>query len=176
MIAADEIPDASRHRPSMAARPVIQAPVRAGEPATIAGIAIPDARLEQLVANATIEPVLVDDDGVPLAFGRRDPGLSAKLARAILLRDGQCRCGLACGIRHGLEIHHLVPRSWGGTNDVANLVAVFAGHHADLIPHGPWALIGNPNQPDGLRRVRYDQLTADRARQYGLPPPTRRPD
>ena len=88
----------------------------------------------------------------------------------MLLRDGVCRCGLNCGYRHGLEVHHLVPRSWGGTDDLSNLVAVFAGHHPDLVPHGPWALVGNPNQPDGLRRVRYDHLTPDEARQYGLPP------
>ena len=89
----------------------------------------------------------------------------------MLLRDGQCRCGTNCGLRHGLEVHHLVPRSWGGTDDVANLVAVFAGHHPELVPHGPWALVGNPNQPDGLRRVLYTDLTAEEARRYGLPPP-----
>jgi len=42
-----------------------------------------------------------------------------------------------------------------------------------LIPHGPWALVGNPNRPDGLRLVRYTDLTADQARRYGLPPPSR---
>jgi hypothetical protein len=30
-----------------------------------------------------------------------------------------------------------------------------------LIPHGPWALVGNPNQPDGLQLVRVDQLTVE---------------
>jgi hypothetical protein len=159
------------HAPTMAARPLLQVPVPVEGPATVCGIPLPDARVEQLRANATIEPVLVDDDGMPIAFGRRFPGLSPKLARATLLRDGQCRCGQNCGYRHGLEVHHIVPRSWGGTDDPANLVAVFAGHHPDLVPHGPWALVGNPNRPDGLRRVRYDELTDDRARRYGLPPP-----
>ena len=157
--------------PSMAARPVIQAPVRAGEPATIAGIPIPDARLEQLLANATVEPVLTRPDGVPVAFGRRYPGLSPKVGRAIILRDGQCQCGLGCGIRHGLEVHHLVPRCWGGTDDLSNLTTLFGGHHPEFIPHGPWALVGNPNVPGGLRRVRYAELTPEEARRYGLPPP-----
>jgi hypothetical protein len=40
-----------------------------------------------------------------------------------------------------------------------------------LIPNGPWALVGNPNRPDGLRLVRYHDLTDDEAREYGLPPP-----
>jgi hypothetical protein len=157
--------------PTRAARPLLQVPVPLQGPATICGIPLPDARVEQLRATATIEPVLVDDDGMTIAFGRRFPGLSPKIVRAVLLRDGQCRCGTNCGLRHGLEVHHLVPRSWGGTDDVANLVAVFAGHHPELVPHGPSALVGNPNQPDGLRRVLYTELTADEARRYGLPPP-----
>ena len=33
-----------------------------------------------------------------------------------------------------------------------------------LIPHGPWALVGNPNQPDGLRLVHLDDLTVERRR------------
>jgi HNH endonuclease len=130
---------------------------------------LPDAIVEQLRANATIEPVLVDELGVPVAIGRRTTALSTKKARSVLLRDGSCRCG--CGLRHGLEIHHLVPRSWGGSDDISNLAAVFAPHHRMYIPHGPYALVGNPNQPDGLRTVVYADLTADEAEAYGLPPP-----
>ena len=162
-----------QHVPTRAARPLLQIAVPLEGPATVAGIPLPDARVEQLRANATIEPVLVDDDGIPLAFGRRFPGLSPKIVRAVLLRDGQCRCGTNCGLRHGLEVHHLVPRSWGGTDDVANLVAVFAGHHAELVPHGPWALVGNPNQPDGLRRVLYADLSRGGSPPLRPPTPTR---
>ena len=159
------------HAPTRAARPLLQIPVPLEGPATICGIPLPDARIEQLRANATIEPVLVDDDGIPLAFGRRFCGLSPKIVRAVLLRDGQCQCGAHCGLRHGLEVHHLVPRSWGGTDDISNLTALFGGHHPEFIPHGPWALVGNPNVPGGLRRVLYTDLTAEEARHYGLPPP-----
>jgi hypothetical protein len=102
-------------------------------------------------------------------IGRRFSALSAKKIRSVLLRDGACVCG--CGIRHGLEIHHLVPRSRGGTDDITNLVALFPPHHRPLIPNGPWAIVGNPNVPGGLRRVLYTDLTADEARTYGLPPP-----
>jgi hypothetical protein len=68
-----------------------------------------------------------------------------------------------------------VPRSWGGTDAISNLAAVctVVGHHPLLIPHGPWALVGNPNQPDGLHLVRYTDLTDREARHYGLPPPPR---
>ena len=131
---------------------------------------LPDEVVEQLRANATIEPVLVDEHGVPIAIGRRTAGLSPKKTRSVLLRDGSCRCG--CGLRHGLEIHHLVPRSWGGTDDISNLAAVFPPHHRLLIPHGPYALVGNPNVPGGLRTVVYADLTARRSAPLRAPTPT----
>ena len=87
--------------------------------------------------------------------------LSPKIVRAVLLRDGHCRWP-GCTRDHGLQIHHLWPRSWGGTDDIANLAAVCAGggtdHHPRLAPHGPYLLLGNPNQPDGLRLVHRDDL------------------
>jgi hypothetical protein len=113
--------------------------------------------LEQLRANASIEPVLVDDDGVPIAIGRRTPLLSTKLRRAVLLRDGKCRVP-GCGRRKGLQAHHLLPRTWGGRDDISNLAAVCPAHHRLLIPYGLLALVGNPNLPDGLELV-----TASRA-------------
>jgi 5-methylcytosine-specific restriction endonuclease McrA len=160
--------------PKRAPKPLLVVEVPLSGPATIARIPLPDAVVEQLRANATIEPVLVDDHSAPLVVGRRFPGLSDKIARAVLLRDGHCRCG-TCDIRYGLHIHHLVPRSWGGTDNPSNLAAVCTviGHHQMLIPNGPWALVGNPNQPHGLRLVRYTDLTDHQARHYGLPPPSR---
>ncbi len=49
------------------------------------------------------------------------------------------------------------------------------GHHGLLVPTGRWALVGNPNQPDGLHLVPVDQLTAEHAEQLGLPPPRAAP-
>jgi CBS domain-containing protein len=99
--------------PTVGAKPVLVVEVPRVGPATIVGIPLPDAMVEQLLANATVEPVLVDDDGVPLALGRRRSVLSPKVARGVLLRDGHCRWP-GCERRQGLEIHHLVPRSRGG--------------------------------------------------------------
>ena len=46
--------------------------------------------------------------------------------------------------------------------DYTNLALVCRGgaenHHPQLVPHGPWLLLGNPNQPDGLRLVHRDQI------------------
>jgi len=160
--------------PSGGRKPLLVVEVPRHGPATVAGIALPDSMVEQLRANAMIEPVLVDDDGTVAAIGRRAPALSEKITRAIRLRDGHCRWP-GCDVRHGLEIHHLVPRSWGGTDDPANLAATckVRGHHQALVPHGPLVLAGNPNRPDGLVLVRYDELTDDQAWELRLPPPRR---
>jgi hypothetical protein len=164
--------DQREHTPTLAPRPNLQVQVPPVGPASIAGIPIPDEKLEQLRANSTIELVLLDDCGAPVAIGRKFSALSAKVARAVVARDSHCRWP-GCDARHGLEIHHLGPRSWGGTDDISNLATVctLSRHHEQLIPHGPYALVGNPNQPDGLKLVVYAELTADEARQYGLPPP-----
>jgi hypothetical protein len=143
-------------------------------PATVAGIPLPDAMVEALRASASIDPLLVDDDGVAVRVGRRTSGVSPKVVRAVLLRDGRCRCG-NCDLRYGLQVHHLQPRSWGGTDEISNLAAVASVHHPLLIPNGPYALVGNPNQPDGLSMKHIDDLTVDEARQVGLPRPRARP-
>ena len=57
--------------PMAAAPPLLVTEVGRHGPATIAGIPLPDAMVEQLRASASIEPVLVDDAGVPVAVGKR---------------------------------------------------------------------------------------------------------
>jgi hypothetical protein len=160
--------------PSAAPKPLFAVEVPEKGPATVAGIPLPDAMVEQLRASASIEPLLVDDDGFPLGFGRRGSSLSPKVTGAVLRRDGHCRCG-NCDLRFGLQAHHIRPRSWGGSDEISNLVAVASVHHPMLIPNGPYAIVGNPNLPDGLRTVHIDELTPDEARQVGLPPPRARP-
>jgi hypothetical protein len=136
---------------------VLQVHVPLRGPAEIAGVPIADSVLEQLRGNASIEPVLVDDDGAPVAVGARTPAISPKLRRAVLLRDGRCRVP-GCTRRHGLQAHHLRPSAWGGPDQIANLAAVCPTHHRVLIPHGSLALVGNPNLPDGLELVDAEDL------------------
>jgi hypothetical protein len=66
-------------------------------------------------------------------------------------------------------VSHLRPKSWGGTDEISNLAMVANVHHPLLIPNGPYALVGNPNLPDGLRTVHIGDLTVDEAKQVGLP-------
>jgi hypothetical protein len=156
--------------PMPAPKPLFSVEFPAEGPATVAGIPLPDAMVEQLRAGASIEPLLLDDDGVPVAVGRRSGSLSPKIVGAVLRRDGHCRCG-NCDLHYGLHVHHIRPRTWGGGDEISNLVAVAGVHHPMLIPNGPYAIVGNPNLPDGLRTVHIDDLTPEQAEQVGLPPP-----
>jgi hypothetical protein len=148
--------------PSLAPLAVLHVAVPLEGPAEIAGIPIADSLLEQLRANASIEGMLVDDTGAPITIGRREPALSPKIRRAVLLHDTKCRVP-GCPRRHGLHVHHLQPRTWHGLDTLANLAAVCPPHHRLLIPHGHLALIGNPNQPDGLHLTHTTNLPPPRA-------------
>jgi hypothetical protein len=175
MVMCDAVEVAERIESPMAAAPVVLVTeIGMHGPATIAGIPLPDAMVEQLRASASIEPMLVDDDGLPMAIGKRKSSLSPKILRAVMLRDRHCRCG-NCDLNFGLQGHHIRPRSWGGSDEISNLVAVASVHHRMLIPNGPYAIVGNPNVPDGLRTVHIDDLTPDEAEQVGLPPARARP-
>jgi len=136
---------------------IVQVPLRG--PATVAGIPLPEQMVERLRAGARVEPVLVDEAGEPLAVGRVESVLSEKTRRVVKQRDGRCRWP-GCEARAGLEVHHLWPRSWGGTDQLHNLAAVCASHHARLAPLGTRLLLGNPNHPAGLSLVERDDLPA----------------
>jgi hypothetical protein len=145
---------------------VVEVPMEG--PALLAGVPLPDAMVESLRAQAKVEPVLVDHDGTTVAAGRTTGVVSPKKLRAVRLRDGKCRVP-GCDRRTGLEAHHLCPSSWGGADEIHNLAMVCTGgstdHHARLVPHGPYLLLGNPNDPDGLTLVHRDDLTRSAQRE-----------
>ena len=149
---------------------VVQIPIDG--PAEVAGIPLPAGMVESLRAEATLEPVSVDADGAAVVAGRGRRALSPKITRAVLLRDGHCRWP-GCDRRTGLQVHHLIPLSWGGSDEISNLAAVCVGggrdHHGMLVPHGRYLLEGNPNQPDGLRLTRCDTSEARAGPAWLLP-------
>jgi len=138
---------------------VVEVPM--GGPAEVCGIPLPDSMVEGLRASARIKTRVVDEHGSEIARGKAAPSLPPRVRESVLRRDGHCRFG-DCDRRHGLQVHHLWPKSWGGSDDQSNLASVCVGggtdHHADLAPHGPRLLLGNPNRPDGLRLVHRDDL------------------
>ena len=108
--------------------------------------------------EASVALRAVSDHGEVLAEARARKFVSDKRRRAVVRRDGHCRWP-GCRRRLALQVHHLVPSSWGGSDEVSNLAAVCPAHHALLIPHNEYVLEGNPNQPDGLslRRITAEE-------------------
>ncbi|MCI0588670.1 MAG: HNH endonuclease [Planctomycetes bacterium] len=69
------------------------------------------------------------------ADGKASKTLPPKLRRAVLLRDGH-RCVVpGCTNRLWLEVHHLIPRAAGGSNEAGNLATLCSTHHG-LIHEG----------------------------------------
>ena len=85
-------------------------------PAEVCGIPLPDGLVEQLRASAKLKARLVDDHGEELTHGKAAPSLPPRVRESVLRRDGHCRMG-DCDRRHGLQVHHLWPKSWGGGDE-----------------------------------------------------------
>ncbi len=117
--------------------------------ATMCGVPLPDEWVDAARANARVHLRVMDDDGNVIAEDRARAFVSQKRRRAVVRRDGRCRWP-GCNRRLRLQVHHLHPSSWGGSDDTSNLAAVCAYHHGLLVPHGDYVLDGNPNRPDGL--------------------------
>ena len=163
-------------RPVGRAHVLVHVPV--GGPAEVHGVPIAHERLEQLLANASLEIEVVDRDGTTVGMVPTTTLIPTRVMRAVRTHDVHCRWP-GCTSTTGLEIHHLVPRSWGGTDDPNNLVVVCAPHHRQLVPHGRWALDGAPRRVGALRLVPADDLLGRtdahvhrRSRGVSHPPPT----
>ena len=149
--------DRDQNEPTSGYRAHFVVHVPSDGPATVAGIPLPDAMVEALRADAKIEPVLLGHDGTPIVVGRTESVLSDKTKRVVKQRDGKCRHP-GCDRRTGLQVHHLWPSSWGGSDALWNLAAVCTTHHPQLAPQGRLLLLGNPNNPAGLSLVDRDDL------------------
>ena len=131
--------------------------------ATMCGVPLPDEWVDAARANARVHLRVVDEAGKVIAEDRARTFVSQKRRRAVVRRDGRCRWP-GCNRRLRLQVHHLHPSSWGGSDDTSNLAAVCAYHHGLLVPHGDYVLDGNPNTPDGLtlRIITQDERTRRR--------------
>jgi len=67
--------------------------------------------------------------------GSREPETRSwtMMRKLVLLRDvGKCRVK-GCGSRIKPEVHHIIPRELGGTNDFKNLVTLCYFHHKNTL-------------------------------------------
>ena len=126
------------------------------------GIEVAPETLEALAPAAVVKTRTETRHGIERRTTRARRALPADVARHLRERDQHCRVP-GCANRRRLQDHHLVPHSEGGTDTIDNLARVCPYHHRLLVPHGPWHLLGDPEQIDGLRLVHRDELIHARA-------------
>ena len=96
------------------------------------GVGVADTLLRRLCCDATIQAVIRDPDGNPLALGHRHRGVNRRLRRALHRRDGgRCQAS-GCDTRRFLHAHHIIPWAQGGPTELPNLVLLCSWHHRML--------------------------------------------
>jgi hypothetical protein len=106
----------------------------------------------RLLCDAGVVPVLEDEQGQPLAVGRKSRIFAGTLRRALLARAGN-RCQFpGCTYTRYLHGHHV--RHWadGGATSLNNGAVLCTRHHV-LVHEGGWKVIADA---DGLRFLRPD--------------------
>jgi len=120
---------------------------------SVAGMPIAVETVRTLLDDGARVREVHDTD--PLAPPTGD-AIPAALREYLRARDPVCRVP-GCTRKVRLDAHHLRPRSWGGPTDKHSVAMICPYHHAMAVPHGPWVLEGDPEQPDGLMWHRIDQ-------------------
>jgi hypothetical protein len=121
-----------------------------------AGVTIPagprvgPSTLDEIMCGGAVEVVVSADSGVPLAVGPTTRVVPPKVRRFVLARDGGCVVD-GCTSRYRLEVHHVMPRSQGGTHDADNLVTLCWYHHHVAV-HGRGERL-DPQSPPSRRRL-----------------------
>lgn len=84
---------------------------------------------------------------------KRDEGKAWRKARAtVLARDRhQCR---ACGQSHGLDVHHVVMRSLGGSDAPENLIALCRNCHQSV--HGHVLILRPSDTTNPQKNLRFE--------------------
>jgi hypothetical protein len=125
------------------------------------GIPLASETVLSLLPQAKVRDCVVDDTGVPRTTKKPRVPLSADLERHIRRRDTQCRTP-GCEETRNLKIHHCDPiTAFGENHDPRRLAAVCDHDHHLYEPHGPYQLLGNAEDPDGLRLVHRDDHSRD---------------
>ena len=122
----------------------------------IEGMPIARETVTALRPLSKVRDAKIADDGTARTIGRPRPALPADVERHIRRRDRTCRVP-GCVEARRLQIHHIDERcNHGDTTDPRKLAAVCPHHHRFLEPHGPYRLVGNAEDPHGLRLVHRD--------------------
>lgn len=89
---------------------------------------LPLETIKRLCCDGSLVPVVEDDDGTPLAVGRKTRTVSTSLKRALLARDRRCTFP-GCHRDHYLDAHHLKHWAERGETVRDNLTLLCTYHH-----------------------------------------------
>jgi len=134
------------------------------------GQPLPVETVRRLGCDATITPVTLDDDAVPLTMGRTRRLATPEQRRA--LRAMYRACGFpGCGVRfEDCRIHHVTWWEHLGATNMENLLPLCERHHHH-VHEGGWTLTLKPDRTITLRRpdgtLHHEGSTTDEPR----PPP-----
>jgi hypothetical protein len=129
--------------------------------AEVDGIPLAAEVLAALKLNAKVRRAVVDDTGCARTVQKPRSALPRDVERHVRRRDLTCRVP-GCEATRNLQIHHTDPICESGdTHLVHKLAAVCPQHHRSLAPHGPYRLVGDAEEPDGLRLVHRDDRAHD---------------
>jgi hypothetical protein len=112
-----------------------------------AGPRLADGALKDILSNPIIQP-LFERGGRPVALGRSARVVPYRLAELIRDRDRTCR-NPACHSTRGLEVHHLIHWTNGGSTNPKNLGCLCRRCHRDH-HKGLFGITGDAEQPGGL--------------------------
>jgi hypothetical protein len=99
-------------------------------------ISVTDVR--RLACDASISPIIVDQDGMPLAAGEARRSIPTALRRALDLRDKTCTHP-GCDIpARWCDAHHIVHWADGGKTVLSNLRLLCRTHHGQEPDHHPY--------------------------------------
>ncbi|HEX2318362.1 MAG TPA: HNH endonuclease signature motif containing protein, partial [Streptosporangiaceae bacterium] len=92
---------------------------------------------------------------LPLDVGKVTELVPPHLRRAIIRRDRHCAAPGCDTPPAGCQVHHIIPRSKGGTTSLGNCILLCSFHHLILIHRWGWAITLNADgtttarSPDG---------------------------
>jgi len=103
------------------------------------GAALPPATARRLACDATFTWMLRGSAGELVDVSSKHGSIPRAVRRFVRARDdGRCRFP-GCAERRFVDVHHIVHRAEGGTNDVHNLTTLCWFHHR-LVHEGGWSI------------------------------------
>ncbi len=116
--------------------------------------------LEEILCTGRVEVNVTG--ATPLGVGPLTAAIPPRVRRHVIARDGGVCSVAGCNSRYRLQVHHILPRSRGGTNDPHNLCALCWYHHHVVI-HGAGYRI-DPRSPPQRRRLLVKSRSPPRVR------------